>query len=166
MTVPDKSPVPEPDNPPTARRASRLATENRTVLFACVGNAGRSLMAEAIFNSRAPAGWRGVSAGVSPARAPNPLTGEALAEIEVPLPPHGPQLLTEEMARRASVRVSIGAFDHPACPPWFGPKLARRWEIPDTHYAGAEKFRGIRDDLGAKVDSLIRELTEKGSSRG
>ncbi len=130
----------------------------RTVLFVCVGNAGRSVMAEAIFNSRGPNGWRAVSAGVSPARATNPGTAPALAEIGVPLPSHPPQGLTERMFREAAVRVSIGATEHPSCPAWFVQAHPRTWEIPDTHHADAERFREIREAIRSKVDALIEEL--------
>ncbi|HEY6238551.1 MAG TPA: arsenate reductase ArsC, partial [Thermoplasmata archaeon] len=40
-------------------------------LFVCVENAGRSLMAEALFNAHAPPGWVGRSAGTAPAAAPH-----------------------------------------------------------------------------------------------
>lgn len=140
-------------------------TANKMVLFVCVGNAGRSLMAEAIFNSLAPEGWRAISAGVSPARSPNPLTGEVLAEIGVPLPPHAPQPLTEEMARSATVRISMSAFTHPACPRWFNPRMARSWEVLDTYHADGDAFRSIRDELRSRVESLIGELTASDTHR-
>ena len=136
-------------------------TAQRTVLFVCVGNAGRSVMAEAIFNKFAPKGWRASSAGVSPARATNPNTGPALSEIGVPLPPHPPQGLTEPMGRSATVLVSIGALDDAACPEWFSQIHPRRWELPDTHHADAEGFREIRDAIRSKVDALIAELREE-----
>lgn len=129
-----------------------------TVLFVCVGNAGRSVMAEAIFNSRSPKGWRGVSAGVSPARATNPNTGPVLSEIGVQIPSHPPQGLTEQMVRAATICVSIGATDPPSCPEWFTQARPLRWAIPDTHGAEAQAFREIREAIRAKVDALIEEL--------
>lgn len=131
-----------------------------TVLFVCVGNAGRSLMAEAIFNSRRPSGWRAVSAGVSPARATNPNTEPALSEIGVPVPSHPPQGLTEQMVREATVRVSIGATEHPSCPEWFTRAHPRTWEIPDTYHGDAQRFREAREAIRCKVNALIEELTK------
>lgn len=133
-----------------------------TVLFVCVGNAGRSVMAEAIFNSRRPAGWRAISAGVSPARATNPGTAVALAEIGVPAPSHPPQALTEPMVRGARVCVSIGATEHPACPAWFTQARPVRWTIPDTHGADTETFRQVRVAIEAQVDALIDRLGAPG----
>ena len=63
---------------------------DRTVLFVCVENAARSLMAEAMFNANPPAGWRATSAGTQPAAAPNPRTGPMLREVGLELPPHPP----------------------------------------------------------------------------
>ncbi len=130
----------------------------RTVLFVCVGNAGRSMMAEAIFNSQAPKGWHALSAGVSPARATNPNTGPTLSEIGVRLPSHPPQGLTKKMVREASIRISIGALDHPSCPEWFTQSLARRWDVADTHHSDASGFREIREAIRSQVDALIAEL--------
>ncbi len=115
-------------------------------------------MAEAIFNHRGPAGWRAISAGVSPARATNPNTGPMLAEIGVPAPSHSPQGLTKTLVQDATVRVSIGATDHPSCPEWFARAHPVEWTIPDTHYADAEGFRAIREEIRSKVDALIDEL--------
>lgn len=131
-----------------------------TVLFVCVGNAGRSVMAEAIFNSRAPKGWGAVSAGVSPARATNPGTGPCLEEIGVRAPPHPPQALTEKAVRGATVCVSIGALEHPSCPEWFAQAHPLRWTIPDTHGADLKEFRAIRETIRSKVEALIAGLSE------
>ncbi len=130
----------------------------RTVLFVCVGNAGRSVMAEAIFNSRSPNGWRATSAGVSPARATNPNTGAALSEIGVQVPAHPPQGLTEPMVAAAAICISIGAIDHPSCPEWFLRARPVLWTLPDTHGAEAQAFREIREAVRAKIEALIEEL--------
>src|SRR5215469_3422971 len=53
----------------------------RTVLFVCVENAARSLMAEAFFNADPPEGWRAISAGTEPAPRPNGRTGPMLREV-------------------------------------------------------------------------------------
>lgn len=135
----------------------------RTVLFVCVGNASRSMMAEAIFNRQGPDGWRAVSAGVAPARATNPNTGPMLSEIGVPLPPHPPQALTEKMVEEATVRISIGALDHPSCPEWFVRSHPRRWEVADPHHLDGEEFRRIRDSLRSQVEALVEELDTNGS---
>ncbi len=91
-------------------------TAPRTVLFICVENACRSLMAEAIFNAHPPPGWIATSAGTEPAVAANPRTGPMLAEIGFTLPAHAPQLLTREMMDAARQRVTMGCLDDASCP--------------------------------------------------
>ncbi|EQD31231.1 Protein-tyrosine phosphatase, low molecular weight, partial [mine drainage metagenome] len=56
-------------------------SDERTVLFVCVENACRSLMAEAFFGREAPKGWSGHSAGTEPAPCPNPRTAPMLKEV-------------------------------------------------------------------------------------
>ncbi len=130
----------------------------RTVLFVCVGNAGRSMMAEAIFDQLCPDGWRAASAGVAPARATNPLTGPTLAEIGVSLPPHPPQRVTEPMVRDAALCVSLGALDHASCPAWFVRARPRPWAVPDPQYLDAQGFREIREAVRSRVEALIAGL--------
>jgi protein-tyrosine-phosphatase len=55
-------------------------TITRTILFASVENTFRSILAEELFDIKAPPGWRAESAGVSPARSINPVARELLGE--------------------------------------------------------------------------------------
>jgi arsenate reductase (thioredoxin) len=52
----------------------------RTILFVCVENAGRSHMAKGFFNRYAPKGYRAISAGTRPAGQINPLAVQAMKE--------------------------------------------------------------------------------------
>jgi arsenate reductase (thioredoxin) len=63
-----------------------LLMANKLVLFICVENAGRSLMAEATFNAEAQSGWRAISAGTRPAAGANPWTKTMLEEEGFPSP--------------------------------------------------------------------------------
>ena len=47
-------------------------TSEKTIIFVCVENAGRSQMAEGFFNKYAPRGYRAASAGTRPAGEINP----------------------------------------------------------------------------------------------
>jgi arsenate reductase (thioredoxin) len=131
---------------------------DRTVLFICVENAGRSLMAEAIFNSNPAHGWRAISAGTQPAPAPHPRTEGMLREIGLELPPHPPQLLTDEMMRTSSVRVTMGCLDSASCPAKLKALEVQDWALPDPAQLDDAGFRRVRQDLQARVEGLRREL--------
>ena len=130
-----------------------------TVLFICVENAARSLMAESMFNSNPPAGWSAISAGTRPATAPNPRTGAMLKEIGLELPPHAPALLTEEMMASSRVRVTMGCLDSESCPARLKTLELRDWSLPDPAKLDDTGFRQVRDDLRTRVEGLRRELT-------
>lgn len=139
----------------------RLLTEPRTVLFVCVGNAGRSLMAEAIFNADPPAGWRAESAGTEPAGAPDPKTGPLLREIGLDLPPHPPQRLTDAALDRAPLRITMGCLDRPSCPARLRGGGTRDWGLADPHDLDLEGARGIRDEIRRRIAALRTELAAR-----
>ena len=131
---------------------------NRTVLFICVENAARSLMAEAMFNDQAPEGWRADSAGTLPASAPNPRTGPMLREIGLELPSHPPQRLSVKMMTGASLRITMGCLDSASCPARLKTLPVLDWALPDPGTLDDAGFRHVRDDLRERVERLCREL--------
>ncbi len=131
---------------------------DQTVLFVCVENACRSLMAEAMFNRDAPAGWHAVSAGTSPAQAPNPRTAPMLREIGLDLPSHTPQLLTPAMIEGSKIRVTMGCLDDAACPARLKELEYRDWGLPDPAKLDDAGFRQVRDKLRQQVEGLAREI--------
>jgi arsenate reductase (thioredoxin) len=133
-------------------------TATKTALFVCIGNSGRSLMAEAIFNANPPAGWTAISAGTNPASAANPRTGPMLREIGLDLPPHPPQLLTPEMMDRAQVRVTMGCLDDASCPARLKSLELRDWALPDPAHLDDDGYRQVRDRIVASVKGLRTEL--------
>ncbi|HEY1198144.1 MAG TPA: low molecular weight phosphatase family protein [Thermoplasmata archaeon] len=133
-------------------------TAPKVVLFICVGNSGRSLMAEAMFNANPPEGWTAISAGTSPAASVNPRTGSMLRELGLGLPPHPPQLLTPEMMDRARVRVTMGCLDDASCPARLKTLELRDWALPDPAHLDEGGFRQVRDRLAELVKGLRTEL--------
>ncbi len=131
---------------------------DRLVLFICVENACRSLMAEAIFNVDPPTGWRAISAGTRPADRPNLRTGPMLEEIGVPLPAHLPVLLTREMMDTAGIRVNMGCVDDASCPVHLREVALRDWNLEDPARLDDTGFRRLRDRLVDCVEDLRREL--------
>ena len=85
------------------------------VIFACVHNAGRSQMAAAFFADMAdPARAAAVSAGTQPGDRVHPEVVTAMREIGIDLGGNQPRLLTDELARGASLLVTMGCGE--ACP--------------------------------------------------
>jgi arsenate reductase len=127
-----------------------------TVLFACVHNAGRSLMAAAFFNGLAdPAHMRAISAGTRPADRVNPVVVEAMRECRIDVSAAMPQRLTPELARGVRWLITMGCGDE--CP--VVPGVRRDdWPLDDPAGLPLDRVRVIRDDIRARVESLITTL--------
>jgi arsenate reductase len=86
-----------------------------TVIFACVHNAGRSQMAAAWFNKMTDgAKARAISAGTQPGERVHPEVVAVMREEGIDLASAKPQFLSEELARRGTLLVTMGCGD--ACP--------------------------------------------------
>ena len=126
------------------------------VLFVCVQNAGRSQMAAALLKRRAGDRVHIRSAGSEPADRINPAVVAALAEIGVDVGEEFPKPLTDEVVRAADAVVTMGCGD--ACPVYPG-KRYEDWTIEDPEGKSLEEVRRIRDEIDARVRSLLAELT-------
>jgi len=125
------------------------------VLFVCVHNAGRSQMAAGLVDLRS-GGRIGVrSAGSAPADEINPAVAEAMAEIGVDLSREFPKPLTDDAVRAADVVITMGCGD--ACPIFPG-KRYEDWELDDPAGQDLPTVRRIRDEIDARVQTLVREL--------
>jgi len=125
----------------------------KTILFACVHNAGRSQMASALFNRGAdPTKARAISAGTEPGERVHPVVAVALGELGIDVGALRPQKLTTELAESATLLVTMGCGE--ACP--FVPGLRREdWPLRDPKGLPIEDVRAIRDDIVARVEELI-----------
>jgi arsenate reductase (thioredoxin) len=125
------------------------------VLFLCVHNAGRSQMGAALLTARA-GGRIGVhSAGSAPGEILNPAVVTAMAELGLDISGETPRRLTDEMALRADVIVTMGCGDE--CPAFPG-KHYLDWELPDPAGKTLDEVRSIRDDIARRVELLTRQL--------
>ena len=68
----------------------------KTILFVCVENAGRSQMAEGFFNKYAPKGNRAISAGTKPVAELNPLAVNAMKEVGIDISHQKSKDITED----------------------------------------------------------------------
>jgi arsenate reductase len=127
----------------------------KTVLFACIHNAGRSQMAAAWFNALADGRVaRGISAGTEPGTRVHPEVLAAMKEVDLDLSTAVPTLLTKELASSASLLVTMGCGE--SCP--VVPGLRRLdWPLEDPKGKPVPVVRVIRDDIRLRVEALIAD---------
>lgn len=127
------------------------------VLFVCLHNAGRSQMSRALFDRAAEGRHTSESAGsvADPNGAVHPEVVEVMREIGIDLSGIRPQRLTEELAQRADVVVTMGCGD--ACP--FVPGMRYiDWDLPDPKGQPIEAVRATRDEIDRRVTELLTSL--------
>ena len=89
----------------------------------------------------------------SPRHAFIPEVVEVMREIGIDLCAMAPQKLTSELARTASVLITMGCGE--ACP--FVPGLKTLdWSLADPKGQSLDAIRAIRDDIHERVKALIR----------
>jgi arsenate reductase len=127
----------------------------KTVIFACVHNAGRSQMAAAYFNALADSTKaRALSAGTSPGDRVHPEVVAVMQEERVDLSGARPRKLTAELAEQADLLITMGCGDE--CP--YVPGLRRDdWPLEDPKGQPIARVRAIRDEIRARVQSLIAQ---------
>ena len=127
------------------------------VLFVCVANAGRSQLAAALVNQISGGKVVARSAGSSPAEGIHAHVRSLLAEIEGDLATEQfPKPLTDDAVRAADVVIAMGCGD--VCPIIPGVRYDD-WAVGDPALASREGVEAIRDDIAARVRTLIDELT-------
>ena len=126
----------------------------KTVIFACIHNAGRSQIAAAFFNQLVASKVKGISAGTQPADQVHPEVLAVMNEVEIDLSNTKPTLLTEELAKGATLLVTMGCGEN--CPYIPGLEVLD-WQLPDPKGKTLDEVRKTRD----KIKELIQELIEK-----
>jgi len=129
----------------------------REVLFVCVHNAGRSQLAAGLVKLRSEGRVHVRSAGSAPGDEINPAVVEAMEELGVDMSEEFPKPLTDEVVEAADVVITMGCGD--ACPIYPG-KRYEDWELDDPAGEDLETVRRIRDEIDARVQRLVGELTE------
>jgi protein-tyrosine-phosphatase len=124
------------------------------VLFVCVANSGRSVMAERLFRAATNGRHEARSAGSAPGHAAHPQVVEALREVGLDASDHVPRALDGEAVAWAEVVV---ATCDDACPVVPGKRYVA-WDLPDPKNRPLDEVRAIRDDIEGRVAELVREL--------
>jgi arsenate reductase len=124
------------------------------VIFACIHNAGRSQMAAAWFDVLADSTKaRAISAGTEPGTHVHPEVLEVMHEVGIDLSDRKPQRLTDDLARRGQMLITMGCGDQ--CP--VVPGVRRDdWPLEDPKGKPTARVREIRDDVRARVIALLR----------
>jgi arsenate reductase (thioredoxin) len=136
----------------------------KTVVFVCVHNSGRSMMAEAFFNQLAKGKAKALSAGTQPGDRVNPTVVDAMREVGIDISGNKPKMLTFDMVENAAKMITMGcgAEAGAVCPASF--IETEDWALEDPKGKPIETVRKIRDDIKDRVNELIRELLREGQN--
>jgi arsenate reductase len=127
-----------------------------SVLFVFVHNAGRSQMAAGWLRHLAGDAVEVRSAGSVPGDQVNPAAIQAMAEVGIDISDQRPKVLTTDAVESSDVVITMGCGD--ACPVFPG-KRYLDWQLEDPAGKGVESVRPIRDDIEARVRTLLAELS-------
>lgn len=126
-----------------------------SIVFLCVHNAGRSQMAAGFARALGGDAVRVFSGGSEPADRVNPAAIAAMEERGIDITSRTPQRWDDADIRGADVVVTMGCGD--ACPVYPGTRYVD-WELADPAGKSVEATRPIRDEIEARVQSLLDEL--------
>jgi arsenate reductase len=135
-------------------------SDKPSVLFVCVHNAGRSQMAAGWLAHLAGDAVEVRSAGSIPADQVNPSAVASMAEVGIDIADQRPKVLTTDAVEASDVVITMGCGD--ACPIFPG-KRYLDWDLEDPAGKGVEAVRPIRDEIEARVRTLLAELVPAAS---
>jgi arsenate reductase (thioredoxin) len=126
------------------------------VLFVCIGNTGRSVMAERMFLRAAEGRHQARSAGAA-ASGPGaePVVVEALHEVGIDASDHVARQLDAEALAWADLAVTVCRDD--VCPATPGVEQVH-WGFDDPWGRPIEEVRVIRDGILEAVERLVGDL--------
>lgn len=128
----------------------------RKVLFLCVHNASRSIMAEALVNYYLSYGWEAFSAGSDPTEV-NPYAIRALREIGIEIPNAKSKHFKAFADFHFDLIVTLCDEARESCPVWLGSEEKEHINFVDPSKAtGSDEeilnvFREIRDQIKVKI---------------
>ncbi|HEX7365076.1 MAG TPA: arsenate reductase ArsC [Dehalococcoidia bacterium] len=131
----------------------------KNVLFVCVGNSGRSQIAEAFFNHMVGGKAKASSAGINPANIIDPKVVQIMKEVGLDISSNRPKKLTAEMLNQADKVITMGCGAEKACPATF--TETEDWELEDPKGQSIERIREIRDQIKIRVEKLIKTCKSK-----
>ncbi len=128
-------------------------TPTMNVLFLCTGNSCRSILAEALFNHLAPAGWKAMSAGSQPTGKVHPRSLALLAREGISTDGLYSKSW-EDLPRVPDVVITVCSnAAGETCPAYLGPVLRSHWGVEDPAHA-----TGSDEEIDAAFMSAYRIL--------
>ena len=125
------------------------------VLFVCVGNSGRSVMAERLVRRAAAGRHDARSAGADPhGSGAEPIVVEALFEVGIDASDHVQHKLDDDDVAWADIVIAACSGVCPVVPG----KRYENWGIADPYGLPIESVRPIRDEIARRVEALSAEL--------
>ena len=131
-------------------------TDQPTVLFVCVHNAGRSQMAAGYLQHLAGDRIEVLSAGSEPADQVNPVAVEAMARGGHRH--HRRQPEGADRRRRAGAPTSSSPWAAATPARYYPGKRYEDWKLDDPAGQGIEAVRPIRDEIRQRVQALVDDL--------
>lgn len=152
MTPPEQTST---EQTSTEQTSAEQTSKKPSVLFVCVHNAGRSQMAAGFMTHLGQGRVEVLSAGSAPKDSINPIAVEAMAEVGIDISKNSPKVLTTGAVEQSDAVITMGCGD--VCPFYPG-KRYEDWVLDDPAGQGIESVRVIRDEIKARVETLLAEL--------
>lgn len=127
---------------------------DKKVLFVCIHNSCRSIMAEAIFNTYAKE-WTAESAGVEKADKIDGTAVWMLEEAGYTVEKERPRTLDEVDLEEYELIVTVCEESCPYIPT---SKPVRHWTLEDPVGKGEETYKRVIGEVEQKVKELLHEL--------
>jgi arsenate reductase len=131
------------------------------VLFVCVQNAGRSQIAQALFERSVEGRHQARSAGSRPGEQVHPEVVEVMRELGIDVAGRTPHRLDRADLDWADHVVTMGCGDE--CPVVPG-KRYEDWELPDPAGRPLDEVRAVRDEIAERIRRLVSELDAPGEN--
>jgi protein-tyrosine-phosphatase len=126
-----------------------------TVVFACVRNGGRSVVARVLAEHYARGRLVALSAGTQPGEHVHPEVADVLEKLGLDISREHPTMLTREMVSESDLAITLGCGEE--CP--YVPGVTYRdWPVDDPGGQDERTVRRIVADLDRRVRDLLVEL--------
>ena len=126
-----------------------------TVVFACVRNGGRSVIARLLTEHYAGDAVVALSAGTQPGEQLHQEVAIDLEKLGLDTSKEKPKRLTTEMIAGSDLAITLGCGEE--CP-YVPGVIYRDWPVADPGGQDEENVMAIINDLDTRVRGLIREL--------